>query len=55
MKLSKAAKIWIDHHQTHSKKNTFQSYWVISEAKGLMSVDGHPAGIAHKRHDQNVP
>ena len=26
MKVSKAAKIWIDYHKTHSKKNTVRSY-----------------------------
>jgi hypothetical protein len=26
MKLSKAAKIWIDYHKTHSKKNTVRAY-----------------------------
>jgi hypothetical protein len=51
MKLSKAAKFLIDYHKTHLKKITSQSYWAISEANGLMSVDGHPAGIAHKRQD----
>ena len=31
MKLSKAAKIWIDYHKTHSKKNTVRSYRAIIE------------------------
>ena len=31
MKLSKAAKIWIDYHNTHSKKNTVRSYRAIIE------------------------
>jgi hypothetical protein len=31
MKLSKAAKIWIDHHKTHSKKNTVRSYRAVIE------------------------
>ena len=31
MKLSKAAKIWIDYHKTHSKKNTVRSYRAIVE------------------------
>ena len=26
MKVSKAATIWIDYHNTHSKKNTVRSY-----------------------------
>ena len=26
MKMSKAAKIWIDYHKSHSKKNTVRSY-----------------------------
>ena len=26
MKLSKAAKIWIDYHKTHSKINTMRAY-----------------------------
>jgi DNA primase len=32
MKLSKAAKIWIDYHKTHSKKNTVRAYQVSSTA-----------------------
>jgi len=31
MKLSKAAKIWIDYHKTHSKKNTVRAYRAIIE------------------------
>jgi hypothetical protein len=31
MRLSKAAKIWIDCHKTHSKKNTVRSYRAIIE------------------------
>jgi integrase len=31
VKLSKAAKIWIDYHKTHSKKNTVRSYRAIIE------------------------
>jgi hypothetical protein len=31
MKLSKAAKIWIDYHKTHLKKNTARSYRAIIE------------------------
>ena len=31
MKLSKAAKIWIDYHKTHSNKNTVRSYQAIIE------------------------
>ena len=31
MKLSKAAKIWIDYHETHSKKNTARSNRTIIE------------------------
>ena len=31
MKLSKAAKIWIDYHKAHSKKNTVRSYQAIIE------------------------
>ena len=31
MKLSKAAKIWIDYHRTHSKNNTVRSYRAIIE------------------------
>ena len=31
MKLSKAAKIWIDYHKTHSKKNTVRDYLAIIE------------------------
>jgi hypothetical protein len=31
MKLSKAAKIWIDYHKTHSKKNAVRSYQAIIE------------------------
>lgn len=29
MKLSKATKIWIDYHKTHSKKNTVRAYRAI--------------------------
>ena len=29
MKVSKAAKIWIDYHKAHSKKNTMRSYWSV--------------------------
>ena len=31
MKLSKAAKIWIEYHKTHSKKNTVRAYQDIIE------------------------
>jgi hypothetical protein len=31
MKLSKAAKIWIDYHKTHSKKNKVRAYRAIIE------------------------
>ena len=31
MKLSKAAKIWIDYRKTHSKKNTVRTYRAIIE------------------------
>jgi site-specific recombinase XerD len=31
MKVSKAAKFWIDYHKTHSKKNTVQSYQSVIE------------------------
>jgi hypothetical protein len=31
MKLSKAAKIWIDYHKTYSKKNTVRAYRAIIE------------------------
>ena len=31
MKLSKAAKVWIDCHETHWKKNTVRSYRAIIE------------------------
>ena len=31
MKVSKAAAIWIDYHNTHSKKNTVRSYQSIIE------------------------
>ena len=29
MKVTKAAKIWIDYHKAHSKKNTVRSYWSV--------------------------
>ena len=31
MKVSKAAAIWIDYHNTHSKKNTVRSYQSVIE------------------------
>jgi len=31
MKMSKAAKVWIDYHTTHSKKNTVRSYRAVIE------------------------
>ena len=31
MKLSRATKIWIDYHKTHSKKNTVRAYRAIIE------------------------
>ena len=31
MRLSKAAKIWIDYHKTHSKKHTVSAYRAIIE------------------------
>ena len=32
MKISQAAKIWIDHHVTNSKKNTVRAYnWIINK------------------------
>jgi hypothetical protein len=31
MNLSKAAKIWIDYHKTHSKKNTMRAYRAVIE------------------------
>ncbi len=31
MKISQAAKIWIDYHVTNSKKNTVRAYrWIIN-------------------------
>ena len=29
MKVLKAAKIWIDYHKMHSKKNTVKTYWAV--------------------------
>ena len=32
MKISQAAKIWIDYHVTNSKKNTVRAYrWIINK------------------------
>ena len=32
MKVSKAAKVWLDYHRAHSKKNTLRAYeWVIDK------------------------
>ena len=32
MKISEAAKIWIDYHVTNSKKNTVRAYrWIINK------------------------
>lgn len=31
MKVSKAAKIWLDYHQIHSKKNTIRCYSAVIE------------------------
>jgi hypothetical protein len=31
MKVSKAGKIWIDYHQTHSKKNTVRTHSFIKD------------------------
>ena len=45
MKLSKAAKIWIDYHKTHSKKNTVRAYRAIIEQFIQEFGDG-PVGLA---------
>jgi hypothetical protein len=39
MKVSKAAKIGIDYHKTHSKKNTLQSYQFVTNRFCLDSED----------------
>ena len=45
MKLSKAAKIWVDYHKTHSKKNTVRVYGFL--ATMAISCESSEKGVPH--------